>query len=202
MANTIFKRNLEVLANKNSREAVPLSDFVIVWTDSLTNYTTLTGAFSINGQQTIGKPIPALYSLVYFGAILGLMASVFVSFILNKKTEWKLLFVISATLLTTLFITNYSFYAKYHYALTIQSRYLLTITPIIIVMSAVAINHFLRKTRPVKLLSLIILLLLFTQGGGIITHVYRSSDDWYWHNSKIVEINHVVKKLISPIIRQ
>ena len=106
------------------------------------------------------------------------------------------------TVLSAVFTYNYLRYIKYHAMYGIQPRYLLSALPIIIVMAVVAINFMLKKNRYLKLVILLIVFLMLTQGGGVITHILRSKDSWYWENSTVIEVNNVAKKILRPLVKE
>ena len=106
----------------------------------------------------------------------------------------------SCGLLAATLLFNISTYYQYHADLNVQPRYALSILPVIIVFSVMAINSLLARHFYIKLSLFLLLMIVTTQGGGIFTHIKVSDSTWYWDNSKVQKIQNEARELISPLI--
>ena len=94
-------------------------------------------------------------------------------------------------------------YSVYRYTGTLElmnGRYLL---PVIFFLAAIAGTAFsvsLKNSVPKKLFFSALVLIMFLDGGGLITFITRSDDTWYWSNSTVVKANHTAKKVASKLI--
>jgi hypothetical protein len=41
---------------------------------------------------------------------------------------------------------------------------------------------------------------MFLEGGGLLTFIARSDNNWYWDNDAVVKVNHAAKKITSKIV--
>ena len=46
----------------------------------------------------------------------------------------------------------------------------------------------------------LVLAVFLLQGGGTMTFIVRSSDDWYWKNDFVRGVNRTVRDVVSPTI--
>ena len=105
-------------------------------------------------------------------------------------------------LIFTVFIFNILSYYSAHIDLNVQVRYLLSIFPVFMVMSMVALSDLIGHRRHVKVLILIAVLLFSTQGGGIIKPIINADSNWYWQNTVIIETNKDLKNILSPLVKE
>ncbi len=94
-------------------------------------------------------------------------------------------------------------YKSYLYTGTLElmnGRYLI---PIIIFLAAIggtALSISLKGLIYRKLFLGLFVLIMFLEGGGLLTFIIRSDSSWYWSNSTVVKVNHVAKKITTKII--
>ena len=94
-------------------------------------------------------------------------------------------------------------YAAYRYTGTLElmnGRYLL---PIIIFLAAIVGTAFsisLRSSITKKLFFGILILVMFLEGGGLLTFIVRSDNTWYFDNDVVVKVNQDAKKLTSKLV--
>ena len=100
-------------------------------------------------------------------------------------------------------ILIYQGYSAYHYTDTLElmnGRYLL---PILIFGAAIAGSAFslsLKSSTSRKLIFTVIVLIMFLEGGGLLTFIARSDNTWYWDNGAVVKANHAAKKITSKLV--
>jgi hypothetical protein len=100
-------------------------------------------------------------------------------------------------------ILIYQGYSAYRYTDTLElmnGRYLL---PILIFIGAIAGSAFslsLKSSVAKKLIVAVLVLIMFLEGGGLLTFIDRSDNTWYWDNGAVVKVNHAAKKLTSKLV--
>jgi hypothetical protein len=102
-----------------------------------------------------------------------------------------LILVASLTLVVVLFVFDYKTYLNTHAPLAIQGRYLLPIAPLVILAGGLALRKFFSNRTRVYLSIVLIAGLL--AGGGIITDIVRSADNWYWPSQTVISVNRDVR---------
>jgi len=105
-------------------------------------------------------------------------------------------------LVVSIFMVNLKDYNELHAAGAIQPRYLLSVAPVILVATVASFSFILRKARTMKLTLLVVGLLIFTQGGGLITHIMRSDDSWDWDNKIVHQINDGARDILKTLVKE
>lgn len=160
--------------------------------------------FAVNGPVSSFTnypplPLPSAAAIV----IAGLGSILFIKYwrmIFKDNIYLVLIFLVSLLYILALFVQGYS---TYHYTNILENmngRYLL---PVLLLVAAVfgrAFSIALGKSRNVKTLLVCAILLLFLQGGGILTFIARSDDTWDLHNTTVKKVNDTARKITNPII--
>lgn len=93
----------------------------------------------------------------------------------------------------------YYTYLQYGRLVAINGRYLLLVILPVLLLFVLAYRQWIPSRSRGWLLA--ILLLLFMQGGGIISFIYFSNPNWYWTDNPTVQrINHNTQQLVRPFI--
>jgi hypothetical protein len=159
--------------------------------------------FAVNGPNNFTNypplPLPIAASII-----------VFVYFIYSLIKYWKLIFKQDSYLIFLSWICFlyaiiliYQGYSAYRYTNTLElmnGRYLL---PILIFVGAIAGYAFslsLRSSTSKKLFFSVLVLIMFLEGGGLLTFIARSDNNWYWDNDAVVKVNHAAKRITSKIV--
>lgn len=162
--------------------------------------------FTLSGPTTgyITKwplPIPSVLAivLVVFGALLLLRYG---REILQKYPAFILFLVVGALYIAALWLQVYQMYVYTARPVAINGRYLVPLLPALGVIVAVAYVKFFRAIKQPQYASIFatVILLLFLQGGSIVTYVVRSEPNWYWPNSFFKDANLRIQKMLKPVI--
>jgi hypothetical protein len=103
--------------------------------------------------------------------------------------------------LVALFAEDFEQYLDTGQPVAINGRYLLPVLfPVAILMGRglqLALAH-----RPVwiKPALVVFAVVLFLQGGGVMTFILRSDASWDWHNSTIIRVNNDARRILAPPI--
>lgn len=200
MANSVVRRNLTAESTKDQRPLMNIFDYSNVWFNNILTSTTGSAANPVSGPYVVAKPFSVILELVLVGVIASLGVIIYSWHNLKLNRELKFLTGIAVVLIIVVFISTYSMYVKYHAAYALQPRYLLSTLPVLLVVALMSFNYVFRRLPWLKLVSFAIVILLFTQGGGAITHILKSDNTWYWQQSKVIKANDIAKKILQPIM--
>ncbi len=143
--------------------------------------------------------ISTLYSLFALSSVVLVLVNL--KELLKSKTL-KLLMFVAACYTGILVLFLYSAYVKFAIPAAISSRYLLPIFPIIISLSILSAVQIFNKQKAVLIAALVIVLIMFTQGGGIITHLLTAQDRLYWNNNSVKVINYKIRTIVEPLVKE
>jgi len=201
--NSIALRDNNAELTKETRPLMQNPDFISIWVVQISNWTNITGIHLANGRGVVvSRPLPIIYTTVFIGGFVGLSVILYTWRSQKKNLSWYFLISVSVFLILTVFMQNYHTYIKLHMPYSIQPRYILTIVPILIVFSIVATNLALRKYRLVKLFLLFFMLILFSQGGGLVTHIIKSNDGFNWDYKAVRQINNSARNILNPFVKE
>lgn len=146
------------------------------------------------------RTIPILENLLYVTSIVSITLILINLQKLLKNEKTKYLLIISGIYVLALFIENYNSYTKLAQPVAISFRYLLPLTPLIIMFALISLRDIFGKYEKFLAVSFAIyLFVLLTQGGSISSHLL-SAQDYYW--SKDSTVTNINEKLISPVVNK
>lgn len=195
-------RNNAARAVKDKSPAMPLPDYVSLWTMHMIDWSAMTGARPNGGAAVTLRPLPVVYNLLFFSVFVGLGFLLFAWRAFKKDISWYFLVAITFSLTVIVFLQNYFTYLDLHVPYAIQPRYLLTVMPIVIVMIVMAAAFVLRKSHvSSKLIIAVLFFLVFSQGGGAVTHILKSEESWYWDNNIVIKANQTAQQVLHPLVK-
>lgn len=201
-ASDVVRRDMLAQATKNSRPAKPLPEYTSIWVTNMVLGSSFAVANTVDGQGAMRRPLPVFYNLLFFGAILSFLVLALEWKSLRRGPEWQFLFFAAVLVVASVYLLNVSDYYKIHAAYANQPRYLFVALPILLVMAVSAWARLLQRRVMLKALVLIGVLVLLTQGGGAVTLILRSSDNWYWQQGIVIKANHAAKKILQPLVKE
>lgn len=145
-----------------------------------------------------GAMLP-LYFLGWTVFFAGLVVAIKKRRVIWQNRAMRLLLAVAVFYVLMLFFQNFTGFLKRGTPQAIQARYILPVLPILMVVFAIAFKQVIQTVKA-RAVVLILLALLYTQGGGAITYILRSDDRWYWDNNGVATSNHVAKNIISPFV--
>jgi hypothetical protein len=102
--------------------------------------------------------------------------------------------------IAVLWLDEYKSFRQTGQAVAINGRYLLPIVLPVACIACLAFSELLRHKRIASISISAVLLLGLVWGGGALTYIIRSSDQWYWPNQTVLDANHTVQKVLTPVI--
>ena len=189
-------RNFELLAKKPAdfKPFPPFEYFSALWFPSMV---------STSFRMTPLQPVPsALHFMFFSGVILGILLIVYCLRDLLRTDTYKILLLVGLIFIAGVFASNYASYKTFGAPVAMNGRYLLPALPFLLFFIALSTYRLsVKKYKNITTAILILILLLFTQGGGIITSVAYLEPKEYWKNSRLTNINLKIGEAIRPYIK-
>ena len=197
----VYDRDMRLKATKAERYAEPPQQYILSWLKSQLTQLDTSAALTPH-TWLYGKPMPVFSFIMSTLAYICSIAILLNLYRIKKNINCIFITTMALVLIFTVFIFNILSYYSAHIDLNVQVRYLLSIFPVFMVMSMVALSDLIGHRRHVKVLILIAVLLFSTQGGGIIKPIINADSNWYWQNTVIIETNKDLKNILSPLVKE
>ena len=160
--------------------------------------------FSVSGPTTSFRNYPPL-PLPSAGFIIISLLTIFALIKLRTKifkinNYFNLFYLVIVVYLLTLIYEGYKTYQYTGVLELMNGRYLL---PILLLASAPAtymIGKTISTNHKVKMIVASIIVLLFLEGGGVITFITRNDSDWIWSNPTVNKINNAAKTISKHLV--
>lgn len=161
--------------------------------------------FSINGPGTTANydnkpPLPLIsaVAIAIFGFGLYLVGR-YHKRIFRRDPVLNFLFFVSFIYLVALLGRNYHDYLQLGQLVAINGRYLILILLPVMLAVGLAYQQFLQKRQQGIVLAIV--LLLFLQGGGVLSFINDSTPQWYWPNDHLSkQMNTRAKRVLKPFL--
>ena len=197
----IFNLSQEALKLKRYTPVNTVVPYFQHWTTVMLNGYAFSGNNTATGTRGHSSP-PLYYNFLAAFTIVGILSLIYAWRTIAKDPRWSFTIILIFGLLGSLFLFNMMTYYQYHQDLNIQPRYALSVLPIILIFSLVAINNILGKYYYAKLGLLVISLVTTSQGGGVITHILVSDDGWYFNKPIVIKIEQKARSFIAPLVKE
>lgn len=187
------------LGGKQLTLTEPFDYTVDFWFKELYQQYFITGTQIEYALFVVSEPLKIPYFTLLGAIVVALIALVLKSGVLLRRHEIRMLALAGLVLAVALWLVNFEKYLRTGAELAIQGRYLLPIVPIIIALGIDAVRQ--RVPRLVIRNSLLYILIIgLFWGGGLLTHILGSNNDWYWDNTFVVTVNESVRNAIRPLL--
>lgn len=186
----------------NERTVLNPAEFTQRWQQIMFRASVLSASHTVDGRTVDKRGIPIIYSVIYYGVFIGLGILAYSWRSLHKNSGWYYLLAMIVVSILSVYIFNLQSHYATRTLYAANARYLLAMLPVLITMIIVASSYALGRMRNVKLAVFFLTVLLFTQGGGVVTHMLLSDDSWYWQRPKVIEANHIAKDILRPIVKE
>lgn len=200
MANSVTRRNVRYLEAKDvNLQLDNTEDVSLGIIDGYYDMLNVTGVGEI-GKYSQGTPL--FNSILFTLSVLGLLTMLYAWRSLELTREIKMIFLVIVVYVVLMLGKNVSIYYKYSEFFATQPRYLIIFAPIILVLIVMSVGFVTRRHRQLRLLTLLAIILLFSQGGGIVSSLLASQDNWYWDNEYVIKANHAAKEILQSLVKE
>ncbi len=160
--------------------------------------------FAVNGpfsDYTNFPPLPLPTATAGLLSIVGLILFIKFRKVFIKLNKYNtLIFTICAFYIVALFVEGYQTYQFTAFLENMNGRYLIPVLLLMLGLVAQLFTKALSKYPNKRVLLGTIILILFMQGGGILTFIDRSDDSWDWQNKKVISVNNAARKITQPFV--
>jgi hypothetical protein len=197
-----WERDQIDLAHKQPVSANPLA-YGASWTYRMfvASFYTSSGGASPQAYYLSVNPLPIVFLTALVVFLVGLVLFIrYQQVIFERYRYLGLLLFVCLFYVAVLWIRNYHDYLDIGQKIAINGRYLFPIALPIMLMIALAYRQAFAQKHHLRTGLLIVVFLLFLQGGGALTYIAASNSHWYWQNQTIVGMNRAVQRVVRPLI--
>jgi hypothetical protein len=146
-------------------------------------------------------PIPSYMAIVLMAGT-AILLIWFGRGILREYPVFVLFIVVGVLYIAALWLQVYQMYVYTAQPVAINGRYLIPLLPALGAIAVVAYVKFFKSIKLLQYSSIFAtaVLILFLQGGSIVTYVVRSQPSWYWHDSFMQTTNQNLQKILKPLV--
>ena len=116
----------------------------------------------------------------------------------NKQS--RLLLIVVGAYLFLLALNEYQAYIDFGAPVAIRARYLIPVLPILLYFIMLALINIVGRYKSALLIIGVMILLVLTQGGGIITYSLTTPGKAYWPNSSVGAANRVLQNILHVVV--
>lgn len=192
-----WERNYTYAQGKPSNFKPEFFEYVGIWSAGMWRRTFF--AINYNFANKFPLPIPG-FTTVVLGSVALVAFLGAARTILKRQALRQLAALIVGIYILSLFLQDYEGYEYTGVVVAANGRYLLPLMPLILLFAGLAIRRYWKKIHSAKSYVTLAVMLLFLQGGGVITYIVQSDSTWDWPNHKIVLMNNAARRVLKPII--
>jgi hypothetical protein len=179
-------------------------DNILVYTQQWFYYMWYRLFFAVNGLTSHFANNPPLPLPSIAAAILAVIGAVAVlrgrRRLFSNNPYLVCIVVASAIYASSLYIQGYDSYQYTAILENMNGRYLIPILFPIAAFVGIAISRLLVNLKAARPVLAVVILVMFLQGGGVLTFMLRSDDTWYWHNSTVEKVNHAAERVVKHVV--
>jgi hypothetical protein len=200
--NSVIKANESQKKSKDQRPALSPVNYTLGWMEIILTTSSYSAAQPIGiPSVTTKQPIPGVYMVQFI--ILISTAILLIRSTSLRNSEVVIMATISLLYILFLLFTGYVLYEKYHSFRATQARYLL---PQILLLLTIGLSQiealFTQKVREITIVAAaMVLLVAYSQGGGVWTYIINSEPNWYWDREVGERIESLQEKA-APFIKE
>lgn len=158
--------------------------------------------FAVNYNYATAPPLLVLaWTAVLLAVLLGVGIVLQWRYLFAESRARQFLGLLIVGYVLVLFMDGFSSYSKTGQPVAVNGRYLIPFLPLLFALGGLAWTRILQRRTGVKIaVATVVFLVFFTQGGGGMTFLIRSSDTWFWDNNIVRNVNHTARSAVWPFI--
>ena len=157
--------------------------------------------FAIDYLNENKHPLTLPGTSAAFLAIVGLILIVIFGIkIFKKDANRRYIMLIMVTYVIALFAQTFQAYIATAQPVAINGRYLIPFLPFLMLFGGLGFRELFQRISTLKSFSAVLIILLFMQGGGVLTFIFQSDHTWDWQNKTVFMMNDTARNLLRPIV--
>lgn len=195
-------RSQQALAHRADANTNPLL-FAGSWTYRMFigMFYTSSGGASAQAWYLSINPLPVIFVTALATSAAGML--LFIRYwrsILSRYDYLGFLLLVSLTYIGSLWLHNYLEFVRYGQKFAINGRYLFPVALPCLVLAGLGFKQLLGQRERLKIAALVVVFVLFLQGGGALTYITVSNRYWYWPNQTAVTMNRWTQRFVRPLM--
>jgi hypothetical protein len=159
--------------------------------------------FAINTDYDTKGPLPLPITAAYLVALPGIfLVAIFMRRLIENRIILLFLLIIIIYSLS-IYGNNFQSYLALGELTAVNGRYFIPLLPLIFTVVGLSFSFWLRSHKNatyIKTSMIALALLLFSQGGGLMTFLIRSDTQWYWQSQPIISLNEAARVIVNHIV--
>lgn len=159
--------------------------------------------FAVDGPKkfTNYPPLPLPAAMGAIVIVVGIIAlCVCWRHVLKNNLYMQFFLIVSIVYLATLWIEGYLTYRYTGVFEIMNSRYLLPVLLLLAALMGKALYGLTRRLPVLRVSFAVIALVFFLEGGGFLTFIVRSDENWDWQNNTVIHVNNAARKALKPVL--
>jgi hypothetical protein len=179
-------------------------DNILIYTQQWFYYMWYRLFFAINGLNSNFAnnpplPLPSIAAAIL--ALIGLIAVIKARQKLFSHNPYLvLMLVISVIYAVSLYAQGFATYRYTAILENMNGRYLIPILFPLAALAGIAISKLFGRLKAPKTLFAAAIVVMFLQGGGVLTFILNSDDTWYWNSKTVQRINHTATRVAKHVV--
>jgi hypothetical protein len=201
-ANGAWARNEAALLHRQPVNINPML-FGASWTYRMfiAMFYTSSGGASPSAFYLSINPLPVIFATALLIFAVGVLLAIkYHRQIFRRYKYLGFLAFVCLFYVAALWLRNYHDFIHYGQKLAINGRYLFPIALPAMLLIALAYRQLFADKHHLKLGLMIVVFVLFLQGGGALTYIAVSNQNWYWPNQTVIGMNRLAQQVVKPLI--
>lgn len=160
--------------------------------------------FAVNGIYSgfiIGQAYPVLHTAAKVGVVVIVPLVLWHRRALWRRSAVRLFIIVCAIYGTALWVQNYGEFINLGTHVAEHGRYWVVLLPALYMVLALAVARSFNGNKKLLTGGIILVLLAFSQGGGMLTYATRSDADWWWRDNPVAPaLNESAQRLSRPLL--
>lgn len=144
-------------------------------------------------------PVMKILYFIFSFAGIALLLVYLRDYLKNKIYLFLLLVMAGYSVILLIFL--YSAYKRHGIPAATSGRYLLPVAPIFLYFVGLSLTKLFGKYKKTLVLFMCLVLVMFSQGGGVITHSLTAQDRLYWQNNTTIKVNERLQEFLRPLVK-
>lgn len=194
-----YQRHQQVVSG-----VTPASENIILYTVKWFYWMWYRLFFAVNGTASNFNTLPPLPLPSLAAALVGITGVAAIikwrRRLLHNNPYLLFLLTLCVVYSASLFAKGYATYKHTAVLENMNGRYLIPILLPLIAVMGLAFSLSLRRSLPRKAAAILVVLVLFLEGGGLLTFLVRSDQTWYWENPTVLRVNNTAHNVVRHVV--